>query len=94
MNRKMTKICTLWIAVTFTAGLMAAAVPDPNNPTGTSGVIMIDKRGGLVRFFDPTTLKEISSLRSEGAENDRTCSNAEGHTGNHGLSGRHAGHRD
>jgi YVTN family beta-propeller protein len=44
---------------------MAAAVPDPNNPTGTSGVIMIDKRGGLVRFFDPTTLKEISSLQLE-----------------------------
>ncbi len=45
------------------AGVALAA--DPNNPTGTQGLIMIDKRGGYVRFFDPATLKEISSLKTE-----------------------------
>jgi YVTN family beta-propeller protein len=42
-----------------------AALLDPNNPTGTGGLIMIDKRGGLVRFFDPATLKETSTLQLE-----------------------------
>ena len=45
------------------AGVALAA--DPNNPTGTQGLIMIDKRGGFVRFFDPATLKEISSIKTE-----------------------------
>jgi len=50
---------------------MAIAVPaiaallDPNNPTGTGGLIMIDKRGGVVRFFDPATLKEVGTLQLE-----------------------------
>ena len=44
---------------------MVAAPPDPNNPTGTAGLIMIDKRGGFVRFFDPKTLGEIGSLQLE-----------------------------
>ena len=43
----------------------AALAADPNNPTGTSGLIMIDKRGGLVRFFDPATLREIGTLKPE-----------------------------
>ena len=30
-----------------------AAIPDPNNPTGGSGLIMIDKRGGFVRVRLP-----------------------------------------
>jgi YVTN family beta-propeller protein len=52
-------ICAIPAIATF------AAVVDPNNPTGTSGLIMIDKRGGLVRFFDPATLKEVSTLQLE-----------------------------
>jgi YVTN family beta-propeller protein len=43
----------------------AALAADPNNPTGSAGLIMIDKRGGLVRFFDPATLKEIGTLKTE-----------------------------
>jgi DNA-binding beta-propeller fold protein YncE len=43
----------------------AALAADPNNPTGSAGLIMIDKRGGFVRFFDPVTLKEISSIKTE-----------------------------
>jgi YVTN family beta-propeller protein len=42
-----------------------ALAADPNNPTGSSGLIMIDKRGGYVRFFDPATLKEISNIKTE-----------------------------
>lgn len=46
--------------------LFAACAPaanlDFNNPTGTQGLIMIDKLGGFVRFFDPVSLKELSSF--------------------------------
>ena len=35
---------------------------DPNSPTGTHGLILIDKVGAHIRFFDPVTLKEIASL--------------------------------
>src|SRR6202161_2705665 len=45
------------VAVVFAAGRA-----DPNNPTGTHGLIVIDKIGRHVRFFDPSTFKEISSL--------------------------------
>lgn len=51
-----------------TAGLAAAALVfaagrvDPNNPTGTHGLIVIDKIGRHVRFYDPSTFKEISNL--------------------------------
>ena len=41
---------------------MAAASLDPNNPTGTAGLVLIDKLGHYVRFFNPATYKEISSL--------------------------------
>ncbi|MEP6960500.1 MAG: YncE family protein [Acidobacteriota bacterium] len=50
-------------ALLLLAGAVFAA--DPNNVTGTNGLIMIDKRGGLVRFFDPVSLKEISSLKTD-----------------------------
>ena len=46
----------------ITAGTLGAAGVDLNNPTGTKGLIMIDKRAARVRFFDPATFKEISSL--------------------------------
>jgi YVTN family beta-propeller protein len=35
---------------------------DPNNPTGSHGLIVIDKIGRHVRFFDPSTYQEISNL--------------------------------
>lgn len=45
------------------AGLVfSATTVDLNNPTGTSGVIMVDKLGAHVRFFDPATWKEVSSF--------------------------------
>jgi YVTN family beta-propeller protein len=35
---------------------------DPNNPTGSHGLIVIDKIGRHVRFFDPSNYQEISNL--------------------------------
>ena len=44
--------------------LMAGAPnsPDPNNITGTQGLILVDKLGSRVRFFTPDTYKELSSI--------------------------------
>jgi YVTN family beta-propeller protein len=58
------KACIL-LAVIAVAMPAIAALLDPNNPTGASGLIMIDKRGNLVRFFDPVTLKETDTLQLE-----------------------------
>lgn len=41
---------------------VAATKSDPNNITGSTGLVMIDKRGNLVRFFDPATLKETGTV--------------------------------
>jgi YVTN family beta-propeller protein len=53
------------------AGLAASFVAyaggraDLNNPTGTHGLIVIDKIGRYVRFFDPTTFQEIPNTALE-----------------------------
>jgi DNA-binding beta-propeller fold protein YncE len=59
-----TRTLRLILAVVIAGGasLSLAAVTDPNNVTGSSGLVMIDKRGNLVRFFDPATLKETGTL--------------------------------
>lgn len=41
---------------------LPAASLDPNNPTGSSGLVLIDKLGHHVRFFDPAKFQEISSV--------------------------------
>lgn len=38
-----------------------------NSPTGTRGLIMVDKVGGYVRFFDPTTDKELAGFDASDA---------------------------
>jgi YVTN family beta-propeller protein len=49
-----------------TALALASALPctaeSLNHPTGTAGLLLIDKLGGHVRFFDPASLTERSSL--------------------------------
>jgi DNA-binding beta-propeller fold protein YncE len=35
---------------------------DPNNPTGSTGLIAIDKRGSRARFLDPTSYEELTSF--------------------------------
>jgi DNA-binding beta-propeller fold protein YncE len=54
------KITTLILGLALIAVLTPAANVDFNNPTGTQGLIMIDKLGGFVRFFDPVSFKELS----------------------------------
>ena len=56
------KISGSLLALAVVAVLSPAANLDFNNPTGTQGLIMIDKLGGFVRFFDPTSLSELSSF--------------------------------
>ena len=56
------KISALILALALVAVLAPAASMDFNNPTGTQGLIMIDKLGGFVRFFDPVNYKELSSF--------------------------------
>jgi YVTN family beta-propeller protein len=56
------KITVLFLALAVAAALAPAANLDFNNPTGTQGLIMIDKLGGFVRFFDPVSFKELSSF--------------------------------
>jgi DNA-binding beta-propeller fold protein YncE len=45
--------------VAFAAAGYAAS---PNHPTGTAGLLMVDKVGGHVRFFDPVTLAERTAI--------------------------------
>ncbi|MBZ5634343.1 MAG: hypothetical protein LAO55_14575 [Acidobacteriia bacterium] len=56
------RISVLLLALAVVAALAPAANLDFNNPTGTQGLIMIDKLGGFVRFFDPVNLKELSNF--------------------------------
>jgi YVTN family beta-propeller protein len=56
------KIFVSLLALAVVAALAPAANMDFNNPTGTQGLIMIDKLGGFVRFFDPVSFKELSSF--------------------------------
>lgn len=52
-------------AVTMTVAVIAATNgpgADVNNITGASGLILIDKLGHHIRFFDPGTFKELSSI--------------------------------
>lgn len=57
---------TIALAAGLAAGLVLVpfetAAADPNNITGSSGLIMIDKRGGFVRFFDPAALEQTGAL--------------------------------
>ena len=51
------------IATVFAlAAALPAAGESLNHTTGSDGLLLIDKLGGHVRFFDPTSLAERSSL--------------------------------
>ncbi len=50
----------LLLAALFTGTAALAAPPNLNDPTGSQGLMMIDKLGRQIRFFDPATLKEIA----------------------------------
>lgn len=56
------------------SGASSAATLDPNNPTGSHGLVLIDKRGAHVRFVDPSTYKELSNLEIGNAPHDLAIS--------------------
>jgi DNA-binding beta-propeller fold protein YncE len=66
--KKRTLLRTLALALTALAA--PAASLDPNNPTGTRGLVLIDKLGSHIRFFDPATFQELSSIETEKAPHD------------------------
>ena len=51
-------------------GATRAASLDVNNPTGTKGLILIDKVGRHIRFFDPSTRMELSNFEAGTAPHD------------------------
>src|SRR5271167_1311462 len=56
-------ILTLIVCVITTYTLVARPLPpDPNNPTGSHGLVLIDKLGSRVRFLNPDTYEELSNL--------------------------------
>jgi YVTN family beta-propeller protein len=66
------RFCAVLLVVFCAAAL--SAMPDPNSPTGVQGLIMIDKRGGFVRFFDPVALTEVGALQLEGPPHELAIS--------------------
>lgn len=59
---KISILVIIALATSFTVGAGAATNVDYNIPTGTNGLIMVDKVGGFVRFFDPVTFQELSDF--------------------------------
>ena len=62
------------LLVASAAVAIAATRTDPNNITGSTGLVMIDKRGNLVRFFDPATMKETGTVDSGGPPHELAIS--------------------
>lgn len=50
------------IGLVCTIALSVSLMADANHPTGTRGLLLIDKMGGHIRFFDPATFTERSSI--------------------------------
>ena len=55
-----TLAAVFWLA---SAGLAPAQSLNQNSPTGSAGLMLIDKIGRQVRFFDAAGLKEISGIQ-------------------------------
>jgi YVTN family beta-propeller protein len=62
------KQITLLAVIAFSAILGA----DANHPTGTRGLLLIDKLGGHIRFFDPMKFTERSSIATATRPHDFT----------------------
>jgi len=52
--------CSLFVGLAAPLAVFAAV--NLSSPTGTAGLVMVDKVGGHIRFFDPTTDMELASL--------------------------------
>jgi len=65
MKGMRTRVALIALAIGAAVGSAfgpSARGSDLSSPTGTRGLIMIDKMGGYVRFFDPVSHRELSSL--------------------------------
>lgn len=51
------------VIAVFALACTALLVADANHPTGTRGVLLVDKLGGQIRFVDPVTFKERASFK-------------------------------
>jgi DNA-binding beta-propeller fold protein YncE len=72
---KCNAVCHLLLVfAALIVGQAQASDNQVNNTTGTNGLIMIDKLGSLVRFFDPNMLKEISTLTIDGTPHELAIS--------------------
>jgi YVTN family beta-propeller protein len=70
MKLRLSIATRLFVAIMICAGGALAAPPDLNDPTGSQGLMMIDKLGRHIRFFDPVTLTEITSFEVGVAPHD------------------------
>jgi DNA-binding beta-propeller fold protein YncE len=53
---------SFFLKAVFLAAMSPALMADANHPTGTRGLLLIDKMGGHIRFFDPAKFTERSSI--------------------------------
>lgn len=58
--RRISMLAIFAVAIFCAIGASGATTVDYNIPTGTNGLIMVDKVGGFVRFFDAVTLQEFA----------------------------------
>ena len=56
--------------VVVLSGCARAAAPELNHPTGTQGLLLIDKLGAHIRFFDPATFREQASIETAANPHD------------------------
>jgi DNA-binding beta-propeller fold protein YncE len=75
MERRTVVISLAVVLILVLARGASIEAADPNNPTGDKGLILVDKRGNYIRFFDPTTHKELSGFpTTQGAPHDLAIS--------------------
>jgi len=60
----MTRRILITAAAVLTLASTAFLLADANHPTGTRGILLIDKVGGQIRFIDPSRTKSERRSRS------------------------------
>jgi YVTN family beta-propeller protein len=63
-------VFSVLVSISLVSVLIRTANTDPNNATGTRGLILIDKVGRHIRFFDAATRAELSSIEAGVAPHD------------------------
>src|SRR6266567_6402192 len=62
MRKYLVKMDLFTVGIVLCSGLLVAARVELNHPTGTAGRFLVDKLGAHLRFFDPVTFQEQSSI--------------------------------